>query len=112
MQAKAKHDAKFQKGCVVDVQKTFTSEANKTPTELTKGTKGELLEIDGDGDYKIKWNDGTTTFVFKGESLNIDLVRTAAEVCIYSTRTRARARTHTHMYCLCTEREREREYQL
>ena len=83
LQAKAKHDAKFHVGCVVTVQKTFTSKASKTSKELTKGTQGELVEIDGDGDYKIKWQGGTTNHVFKSESLNIELVLTA-QVCMYS----------------------------
>ena len=74
---------KFHVGCVVAVQKTFTSKANKTPTELTKGMQGELVEIDGDGDYKIKWQGGSTNYVFKSESLNIQLVRTA-QVCMCS----------------------------
>ena len=47
--------------------------------ELTKGTQGELVEIDEDGDYTIKWRGMPPLHVFKTESLNLNVVLSAAQ---------------------------------
>lgn len=86
---RAEHAARFEVGCVVTVQKTFTPKFNPLfkRVELTEGTKGELMEIEKrtwwglENAFKIKWQDGSTNYVHQSESLNITCP--AAQVCTY-----------------------------
>ena len=71
--------ATFHVGCLVVVQNTFTTKANLTPTEMTKGLEGELVAITA-SNFEIKWQDGSTNHVYKIEFPNIELVFTSAQI--------------------------------